>query len=554
MKQTIKKSLCAMVAAVMLVCMTVIPAKAASTGGVCGDVSWTYSYDTGTMTISKKSGTILTTNDTMKNLNPKKIVISSGITEIGGKAFSGWNITSVSIPDGVVKINWYAFQNCRNLKEITIPKTVKEAGYLFDNSAVEKVTFASGMKVIPDDICSRAYNLKTVVMPNSVTEIGGSAFSNSGISSIKLHEGITKINWYAFKGCENLKEITIPKTVKEAGYLIDDSAVEKITFASGMKVIPDDICSRAYNLKTVVMPSSVTEIGGSAFSNSGISSIKLHTGITKINWYAFKGCKNLKKITIPKTVKEAGYLIDDSAVEKVTFSTGIKEIPSDICSRAYNLKTVVIPSTVEKIGNSAFRSSSIENIVLPKSLKEIDWYAFENCEKLKSVKIYGDTTVGLKALNGCSKVTISGYVNSDAWRYAKENNISFKKIGTLPKVGYKKSLSGVTYKVTKTGMLVGTVSVVKLDKNQKSVTIPATVTFNGCTFKVTEISAKAFYKKTKLKTINIKSNNIKSIGKNAFTGINKKATIVVPKAKYSAYKKLLKSSTGYKKTMTIKKK
>ena len=71
-------------------------------------------------------------------------------------------------------------------------------------------------------------------------------------------------------------------------------------------------------------------------------------------------------------------------------------------------------------------------------------------------------------------------------------------------------------------------------KNQKiaKVTIPKNVTkigknaFNGC---------------TKLKTITIKSTKLKSIGKDAFKKIHKKAVVKVPTNKYNKYSKLLKN-------------
>ena len=52
---------------------------------------------------------------------------------------------------------------------------------------------------------------------------------------------------------------------------------------------------------------------------------------------------------------------------------------------------------------------------------------------------------------------------------------------------------------------------------------------------------------------NMKSTTLKSVGKNAIKGINKKATIKVPKKQLKAYKKLFTKKTGYKKTMKIKK-
>jgi len=93
----------------------------------------------------------------------------------------------------------------------------------------------------------------------------------------------------------------------------------------------------------------------------------------------------------------------------------------------------------------------------------------------------------------------------------------------------------------------------------ENVTTIGSSAFSGCTKvvsatvgnKVTKIGAKAFYKCKNLKKIVIKGSKLKSIGKNAIKGINKKAVIKCPKKMVKKYKKLWKTSTGYKKTMKI---
>ena len=68
---------------------------------------------------------------------------------------------------------------------------------------------------------------------------------------------------------------------------------------------------------------------------------------------------------------------------------------------------------------------------------------------------------------------------------------------------------------------------------------------------VKKIVTNAFSGCKKLKVITINSTSLKSVGKNAIKGINKKAQIKVPKKKKKAYKKLFKSKTGFKKTMEV---
>ena len=100
-------------------------------------------------------------------------------------------------------------------------------------------------------------------------------------------------------------------------------------------------------------------------------------------------------------------------------------------------------------------------------------------------------------------------------------------------------VSGVTYKVTSIAK-----KAFKNNKKLKKVTIGANIT---------TIGANAFAGCKNLKTVDIKSKKLKSVGKNAFKGIHKKAVFKVPAKKLKAYKKLLNSKAGIKKTMKIKK-
>ena len=136
----------------------------------------------------------------------------------------------------------------------------------------------------------------------------------------------------------------------------------------------------------------------------------------------------------------------------------------------------------------------------------------------------------------------------------------------LPAKNSKQKVGSLTYKVTKSAEKNGTVSCVAANsKKATKVIIPDTVKINGYTFKVTKVEKNAFkgMKKltnvtvgknvtaigsnawkncAKLKTVKIKSTKIKSIGKGAFSGIHKKATITVPAKQKKTYSKKLKTA------------
>ena len=116
-----------------------------------------------------------------------------------------------------------------------------------------------------------------------------------------------------------------------------------------------------------------------------------------------------------------------------------------------------------------------------------------------------------------------------------------KKIKALS-VGDTKMVNNVTYEVTETTNKSKTVAVAGIKKSAKKVVIPSTIKVNGATYKVTKIKANAFKNaKNNLKTITIKSKNIKTMNKKAFNGLTKKTTVKISKGQYKKYKKLIKN-------------
>ena len=146
----------------------------------------------------------------------------------------------------------------------------------------------------------------------------------------------------------------------------------------------------------------------------------------------------------------------------------------------------------------------------------------------------------------------------------------------IPAKGTKLTAKGVSYQVTNATGKNPTVAYAGSKKQKASVTIPATVTINNVTYKVTSIAAnafknnkklkkvvigknitkigkKAFYGCSKLKNITVKTTKLtkKNVGSQAFKGIHKKATFKVSK-KISSYRKIFKAR-GAAKTIKVTK-
>ncbi|MBQ7065444.1 MAG: leucine-rich repeat protein [Lachnospiraceae bacterium] len=283
-------------------------------------------------------------------------------------------------------------------------------------------------------------------------------------------------------------------------------------------------------------------------SNTSLEEVILPNNLEKITLKAFYQCKLLKKVCIPASVKT----IEDFAFAK--------------CS---NLTEVVFYSKNASLDSYSFYGSdAINKIVCYYNTTEAN-YSYEG----KPTFQYWDK----KDMSSDEKGENSNASGTNTTGDSTTNNATTSKASKLLKKGDVIKKRSGKYRVTKIGKSYGTVSYIKCtNKKIKSVTIPSTITVNKQKFKVTVIGEKAFYgckklkkvtigknvikikkyafaKCSKLKTIKIQSISLKSVGKRAFKGISKKATISVPSSKKKKYTKLLRKKTvGLSSSVKIK--
>ncbi|MEZ4796081.1 MAG: leucine-rich repeat protein [Flavobacteriaceae bacterium] len=245
------------------------------------------------------------------------------VTSIGNVAFSQKQLTSVTIPNSVTNIGLGAFNN-NQFTSIIIPESVTNIGPL-----------AFGVN-----------NLSTVIVlgttPPTITTGGGSdTFANSSRSNINLvvinnatDEYVTDPGalWTGFK---MVFEATSPTTVEVSNYdpangtnvvipasvsagsnvfdvvKIDNSAFENIGLTS--VIIPSSVTEigisafELNNLTSVTIPDSVTLIGTTAFATNSITSLSLGVNVSNIGIGAFVD-NDLSDITIPSNVTFIGLL------------------------------------------------------------------------------------------------------------------------------------------------------------------------------------------------------------------------------------------------------
>ena len=249
------------------------------------------------------------------------IEIPKSVKAIGSNTFeSCYSLQKIELPDGIKSIEPCLFRNCKSLKKITLPENLESIG---------KRAF------------QYCFNLSgSIVIPNSVTSIGASAFDNcQRIEELILPTGITEINDYSFVGCLALRELIIPEGVTELGNYAFDAC---------------------YSLENLSLPSTLRDMG----------------------IYSLTGALNVQNIEVsadnPAYCSIDGNLYSKNGEILIQYALGKPE------------KEFSIPSHVKIIGRGAFiYAQYLEIVNIPKSVTTIRPSAFTECRLLTAINYEG---------------------------------------------------------------------------------------------------------------------------------------------------------------------
>ena len=328
--------------------------------------------------------------------------IPAGVTAIGGGAFSGCKLPSVTIPAGVTTIGDAAFYGCYFLNAVDLPAGLTAIGEsAFDHCALmTDLTLPASLTSIGEKAFSNCHALTELTIPGGVSVIEASSFEwCSSLSSVTISEGVTEIGERAFLYCSALTELTIPgslRAIGESAFSACDS-LTALEIPEGVVSIGESAFSECAALRSLSLPDSLTELGKGAFAYcSELRSVALPAGLTSLGTSAFAECSALEAFSVHPD--NPVYASDENGV---LYDRDEKALIACPCSFKGNLE---IPDGVTSIGYAAFAGcEGLRAVTIPKSVSAIDAFAFSGCTGLSSVALpEGMTTVESYVFYGCT--------------------------------------------------------------------------------------------------------------------------------------------------------
>ncbi len=249
----------------------------------------------------------------------------NGDGTFGDPVFKGnTNITSFEefqFFTGLTSVEEYAFSSCRNLTSVIVPKNVETTqNSAFSGCRNLSITLPEGLTELGPNTFNGCYYMKEIRLPESLTTIARQVFYECyGLKSLFIPKNVTSINVFnsAISSTYNLISISVdPENTtydsRKGCNAIITTATNYMVYGCQNTVIPEDV-TQLYgfrgqrNLKSIVIPKSVTSITATAFIDCTNLTSVVAKGVTPptLNTDAFKNISANCVLTVPYGTRDA---------------------------------------------------------------------------------------------------------------------------------------------------------------------------------------------------------------------------------------------------------
>ena len=345
-------------------------------------------------------------------------------------------ITKVIIPEGVEKIDAYAFANLVALEEVVLPSTLEsiEYGAFLGCSSLKKITFSGEDNVVViNQSAFEGCALEGTIEWKSVNVISNYAFAgNTKLEGLVLGENVISIGSYAFAGCGELKDVSIASDKVKYGTYAFTGCKSLKEFYVNASVLPEGMFYECEKLESVTIGPDVNDIGEFAFRDTVVNNFVIDSAnkAYKVQSADYIISADSKTLVAVSPLMEGkfdksdidGYEVNALATGALSHNTEITSVvlPNVTVIGDYGLASnknlesyefgnlekigeyaffetgiTVVPSFTKdtQIGKYAFAFTQITNVVVPDEAVIAEG-VFSECMKLQSVVIGNNVTLG----------------------------------------------------------------------------------------------------------------------------------------------------------------
>ncbi len=440
-------------------------------------------------------------------------------------------ITKVVIPEGVKKINCYAFANLTALEEIVLPSTMEsiEYGAFYGCTSLKTITFSgeNNLKIISQNAFENC-DLRGTIDLASICVISDYAFAgNRKLEGVKLSKSLLSVGQYAFAACEKLSDITVESDkVKYGAYAFTDCESLK-EFRVNSAVLPEGMFYECTSLTQVTVGPDVKDIGSFAFRDTEITEFTVENGnkTYKTGSGKFIVSADGKKLVAVSPVIKGDFTANDNGLNEITeigkgaFSHNERitsvTMPDVVAVGDYGLSsnknlTSVSLGTLERIGEYGFFEAGIS--VLP-SLDEnvsLGRYCF-SYTKLTSVSIPDNANIPEGAFSECVElcdIVIGNDVTIGKYAFAMNKDLAFKVVEASEE---GKKVFKYEFRSPITSLVIGNNAVIGENAFANAASLESITLGENAT-----LEKMAFYNMSSLKEVDL--SKVKSFGDYAVSG------------------------------------
>ncbi len=305
-----------------------------------------------------------------------------------------------TVPDTVERFDEYLFEGCDNLTQLTLPEGFKEWNerYAPKNlksivipSSVEKMTFSdyrneNSIRYIVSEENENFFTDDDILYRVNGEDDYTLLFAmNTKCRRADIIEGTTQIGPRAFNSCHELRDVIIPESVREIGAdSFRSTAIERLSLPEGTEVVLEGAFCYCEKLTEVILPQSLEMLSDKAFDRcpnikefnvakgnrffTAKDGVLFDRGMTRL--YCYPIGKNKKEYSIPE------------GVSKLSFTFGYMP-------KSSRLESVTLPSTIKTLGGNMFTGTRLKDIYFTSDVKIFNAWTISHAE-FRTIRLHAE--------------------------------------------------------------------------------------------------------------------------------------------------------------------